>query len=70
MEKRGLAGHSPARRYHILDFIEPLAFLPFGFLAVRLLEGRFDLVTLMVAFALFFLYLPALVVAFESPRQS
>lgn len=69
MKKRGFSKYLLTKRYDLLDFVEPLVLLPFGFLIVRLLEFRLDLLTLMLAFVLLFVYLPALIVVFESPRR-
>lgn len=69
MPKKGFLAHVFTKKYHVLDFIEPFVALPFGFLAVRLLEFRFDVLTLMLGFALLLIYLPALIVVFEGQKQ-
>lgn len=69
MEKRGFVKYLFTKRYNFLDFLEPLVALPFGLLIVRMLEAQFNITTVIIGFALLFLYLPALIVVFESPRQ-
>ena len=70
MEKRGaFLQYIKERKFSAVDFLEALAFLPFGFGIVRILSGKFDAATFVILAILLSIYAPILFVFLDWRRK-
>lgn len=69
-EKKGFLSYIFHKKYDYHEFIEPLLALPFAYAVLRLLEGQFNTLTMIIFFVLVLIYLPTIVVYVESKRYS
>ena len=65
MKKRGFGSFLSSKKWHVVDFLEPLSALPFAFGVIFIIENGLDLYGTLLGFALLFLYLPILVTFFD-----
>lgn len=64
-KNRGFLGYLWHKKYTYREFLEPLLALPFGYAALRLLEGQYNTLTVILVFILVLIYLPAIIVMTE-----
>jgi len=57
------------RKYSWKDFAEPFLALPFAYVILRMLEGQWNTLTLILVFVVVLIYLPAIVVYTESTNK-
>lgn len=69
-EKKGFLSSMLHKKYSYYEFIEPLLALPFAYAVLRLLEGQFNILTMIIVFVLVLVYLPAIVVYVESKGRA
>lgn len=65
MKKRGFVSFIIHKEWRLVDFLEPLAALPFAFGLVFVIQRGLDVYGLLLLIGLFFVYLPAVIVLFE-----
>jgi len=65
-QKEGFLSYLWHRKYSARDFLEPLSGMPFAYALLRILEGQFNLLTVVLVFVLVLIYLPTIIVFVES----
>ena len=68
-KKQGFLHYLLKKKYTWREFAEPVLALPFAYAALRMLEGQWNTLTLVLVFVLVLVYLPAIVVFTESPSR-
>lgn len=56
------------KKYHAHEFVEPVVALPFAYALLRMLEGQFNTLTMVLLFVLVLIYLPAIIVFVQTTR--
>jgi hypothetical protein len=64
-KNRSFLGYLWHKKYTYREFLEPLLALPFGYAALRLLEGQYNTLTVILVFVLVLIYLPTIIVMTE-----
>jgi hypothetical protein len=66
--REGFMGYLWRKRYSYRDFLEPVLALPFAYAILRILEGQYNTLTIVLVFVLVLVYLPAIIVMVESTK--
>ena len=69
MKKEGFLYYLLKKKYRKVDFAEALLLLPFGYGIIRLIAGKFDVLTLILVGLLILVYIPT-VYSFLGWRRS
>lgn len=65
MKKRGFVSFLVHKKWRVVDFLEPLAALPFAFCIIYVIENGLGGFGLIMCMFLLFIYLPSVVVFFD-----
>ncbi len=62
MEKKGgFLAYLRQKRFSVAELFEAFVFLPFAYEIIRVISGKFDYITIILAGVLLFIYAPALI---------
>lgn len=68
-KKKGFLSYLRQKRFSAAEIFEALVFLPFAYELIRVINGKFDYITIILAGVLLFIYAPALLVFLNWRRK-